>query len=144
MRPRGFTLLIYGLMLLALLTALGGIYAKGYYAGKAVVRGEWDAANAKARAEEAARAHEAATKLEAANAKRRIVYRTIREQVEKVVDRVEYRDRPCLDARGVCLANAAIGGKGADTCQPHEPLSGSDPVAGWYGQGGAALDHADR
>src|SRR3990167_1840338 len=42
---RGFTLIVYAVLALAILGALGGIYVAGRNAGKDSKQGEWDAAN---------------------------------------------------------------------------------------------------
>lgn len=66
----------------------------------------------KARAAMIAQADAAVATLETQNGKTRVVYRTITEMVDKIVDRPIYRDR-CLDDDGLQLANAALGGVAA-------------------------------
>lgn len=64
-RQRGFsTLIIYGLLALAVLGALKGIYGYGYSAGKDAKQTEWDEANrsAQARADQERRDREAAAR----------------------------------------------------------------------------------
>ena len=120
------TIIVYALVALAFIGALGGIYAKGYYSGKATVTAEWQEANEKARAEEAAKANQAATKLEVKRHAAKIVYRTIREEVERVVDRPVYLSA-CLDADGVRLARCAIQQKSGDSCVPASPVPAAKP-----------------
>ena len=43
---------------------------------------------------------------------------TITEEVERVVTKIEYRDRQCLDPDGVSALNAAIARANADPSQP--------------------------
>ena len=119
------TIIVYAVIALSFIGALGGIYAKGYYSGKATVTAEWQAANEKARAEEAAKGAAAATKLETSRAKTKIVYRTITKEVDKVV--VEYRDRPCLDDRGLHITRCAIQQKSGDSCKPAGPVPAVKP-----------------
>ena len=88
--------------------------------GKESVRLEWQEANAKARAEEAAKADAAAQKKESGDAKAKVVFRTIRQNVDRVV--VEYRDSACLDPRGLQLARAAILGQITPAGEPDKPL----------------------
>ena len=134
------TIIIYAVIALSFIGALGGIYAKGYYSGKATVTAEWQEANEKARAEEAAKANQAATKLEVKRHAAKIVYRTIREEVERVVDRPVYLSA-CLDADGVRLARCAILGQGADSCKPDKPVPPATPAYRWDGSLRLALDH---
>lgn len=64
-RQRGFaTILMYGLLALAILGALGGIYGYGYSAGKDAKQAQWDEANRKAqdRADQERREREAAAR----------------------------------------------------------------------------------
>jgi hypothetical protein len=56
-----------------------------------------------------AQANEAVASKEDRDEKARIVYRTITEMVDKIVDRPVYRN-VCLDDDGLRLANAALGG----------------------------------
>lgn len=109
-------LLLYGLLALAIIGALGGIGYKvrqaGYDAAKlecAQAMRELEEAAKAQRERELAQATKAAVKKERGDAKARIVYRTIREEVEKVVERPIYRDAPsCLDADGLRIATDAI------------------------------------
>lgn len=56
------------------------------------------------------RANDASQNLENANEQTRTVYRTITQQVDKLVDRPIYRDR-CFDDLGLQLANAFLAGE---------------------------------
>ena len=137
------TIIIYAVIALSFIGALGGIYAKGYYSGKATVTAEWQAANEKARAEEAAKGAKAATTLEVKRAATKIVYRTIREQVDKIVEKPVYSES-CFDARGLCIANAAILGKSADSCLANPAVPRTTGTRGLHFQGYLALDHGER
>ena len=134
------TIIVYAVIALSFIGALGGIYAKGYYSGKATVTAEWQEANEKARAEEAAKASKAATTLEVKREKARVVYRTIREQVDRIVDRPVYVSR-CLDDDGLRLARCAILGKSADSCVPDKPVPATPAPNGRLGSYGPQMDH---
>ena len=121
------TIIVYAVIALAFMGALGGIYAKGYYSGKATVTAEWQAANEKARAEEAAKANQAATKLEVSREKARVVYRTIKQEVEKIVERPVYL-QACLDEEGLKLANQAIKGERNDPTRKIQPEGRAHPL----------------
>jgi hypothetical protein len=56
-----------------------------------------------------AQADSAVASLETKNAATRVIYRTITQQVDKIVDRDVYRN-VCFDDDGLRLANAALGG----------------------------------
>ena len=111
---RGFGLLAYGLIALAVIGSLAGlywkIYSSGFDNGKAEVQSAWNAANEAARAREAAASAKAAADLAAERKKRRIVVQTVTKEVDREVLKPVYRD-VCLPDRGLCLANAAILGK---------------------------------
>ena len=134
------TIIIYAVIALSFIGALGGIYAKGYYSGKATVTAEWQAANEKARAEEAAKGAKAATTLEVKRAATKIVYRTVTKEVDKIVERPVYRD-VCLDRDGLFLARCAILGQSADSCKPDKPVPPATPAYRWDGSLRLALDH---
>jgi hypothetical protein len=65
-------------------------------------------------------ADEAAKSLEKDRGQTRTVYRTITQQVDKIVDRPVYRN-VCLDADGLRLANAALGGLAVEAPAPSQP-----------------------
>lgn len=151
MRQRGFTLLIYLVLVLAILGALYGLYAlvdenwatsAGLEKGKAQVRSEWLEANRQAREAQELKSGKAAEKLEGERAEAKVIYRTITERVNVEVEKPVYRN-VCLDPIGVCLANAAILGKSPDTCQPDKPVP---PVKSTGERGSGiviALDHGN-
>lgn len=56
-----------------------------------------------------AQANAAVASLESQDAKSRIVYRTIHDTVDRIVEKPVYKNS-CLDADGLTLANAALGG----------------------------------
>lgn len=121
-RQRG-SIIIYAVLALAILAMLSGIAYKIRESGKDAIRLEWADANRLQREAEAKKASEASTSLEKDRAKAKIIYRTIREQVDKIVDREVYRN-VCFDADGVLRANAAlVGGAGSTPGQPNRPLS---------------------
>ena len=110
------SLLAYGLIALAILGSLGGLYYKvnhdGVVTGRAEIQAKWDEANTKARAAEAAASAKAAADLEAARKKRRVVIRErevfIDRNIEKLVD-----SGTCFYPDGVRTLNSAIIGKSA-------------------------------
>ena len=149
---RGFTMLAYGLIALAILGAVAGLIAwadqnietsAGVERGESNVQAKWDAANAKARAEEAAKGDAAAKGLEVRNAKARVIYRTITQAVDRIVEKPVYRN-VCLDARGVCLGNAAISGTDPSTCKLDKPVPAATAPDGRGGLYALALDHGER
>ena len=145
-------MLLYGFLALAILGAIGSMIwwadenietSAGVRKGESTKQAEWDAANAKARAEEAAKGDAAAKGLEVRNAKARVVYRTIREQVDRIVEKPVYRN-VCLDADGVCLGNAAISGTDPSTCKLDKPVPAATAPDGRGGLYALALDHGER
>lgn len=119
-------LLMYGLLALALLGALGGIYYKGYSSGADSVRLEWQEASKAQREAEQKQAQKAAEKKETGDQKARVVYRKITQEVERVVEKPVYRN-VCLDDDGLRYARDAIGGKITDPAKPDQPVR---PAAG--------------
>lgn len=74
----------------------------------------------------AVEANRHAEELEKARAQREIVYRTITQQVDKIVDRPVYRT-DCIDSDGLRHINDALRGQAApDTSQPDAAVSGAD------------------
>ncbi len=69
--------------------------------------------------------NQVSAELERARHDRKVVYRTITQQVEKVVARDVYRNT-CLDVDGVSIINAALAGKPVDPGQ----LDATVPAAG--------------
>jgi len=141
-RQRGFgTLLIYGLLALAIIAGLATIGYAVRKAGYDAARLECEQAAAAQREREAAQAAKAAQALEEANNARRIVYRKIVREVDKIV--VEYRDKPCLDDRGLSVANRAIRGESAPATESDRPLPKPSAAVGWISGDRAALDYGD-
>jgi len=64
--------------------------------------------------------------------KAKVVIRTkfvpITQEVERVVNTIEYRDRACLDDAGLRLANQAIGAAAPAASEPARAVSGSQPT----------------
>lgn len=148
-RNRGFIaspLLLYGLLALALVAALAGLYAfvdnRGYQRGKLTVQAAWEKANKERRDKEAKQVNTASTGLEKDNAKARIITRTITTEVDRVVEKPIYRN-VCLDDAGLCLARAAIRGESADSCKPDKPMRPVATADRWDGRIRLALDYRD-
>lgn len=137
-------LLVYGLIALAVLASLAGLYERihhgGVIEGEARIQKRWDEANAAARARERKQVAIAVDKKEQADAKEKVVYRTVKEYVDRIVDRPVYRN-VCLDADGLRVARCAIRGESPDRCTPDGPVP---PAAGsdrWHGQLHLAMDY---
>lgn len=119
-------LLAYGLVALAVLGMLGGIGYKIRESGKESVRLEWAEANATAREEEIQRSIMAAGALSADRAKRRTIIQERTEYVDKIVDRIVYRN-VCLDPDGLRCLEEAILGKGSAGCKPDRAVPAASP-----------------
>lgn len=100
---------VYGIVLIVVLLAMAGAYFKGHHAGAESVQVKWDAAINAQREHEQKQANLAVTKKESGDAKAKVVYRTITQTVDKLVDRPVYRN-VCFDADGVKVANEALTG----------------------------------
>lgn len=133
-------MILYGVAAIAIVGVLFWIRHVGVEAGRAEVQAKWDRAVREQRAKEEKQAAAAATKLEVANAKARVVTRTVTVEVEKVVERPIYRN-VCLDADGLRIAQCAIRGESPAACQPDQPLRPPAPADGRDRGSGAALDH---
>ena len=140
------SLLVYGLLALAVIGSVAGLYAKvhhdGYVQGEAEIQQRWDSANKLSREHELKQGTSAAQGLEADRATEKIVYRTITQQVGKIVDRPVYRN-VCLDADGLRLARCAIRGEGADSCKPDPALPAPVRPSGRNGGIHLALDRGE-
>ena len=137
---RGFGLLLYGLLALAILGTLAGIGYSIRKAGMDAVRAEWAEANRQAREKEAAQAGKAAEKLEAKREKAKVIYRTITKEVDKIVERPVYRS-VCLDTDGLRLARCAIRGQDASACKPDKPVPAPAGSGGRDGRLDLAMDY---
>jgi O-acetyl-ADP-ribose deacetylase (regulator of RNase III) len=126
MKQRG-SILVYGILALAILAMLGGIAYKIRESGKDAVRLEWREAVEAQKQQEQAQITQAGERKEKSDAKAKVVYRTITRDVEKVVTRDVYRN-VCLDDSGLLLANAALAGPDATAGKPGKPLPQPDPA----------------
>ena len=140
LRQRGFGLIVYAVLALAILGTLAGIGYKIREGGKESVRLEWAESNRIARAAEEKKAQAAATKTEAVRVEIRYRTKTITKEVDKIVNRPVYQNI-CLDSDGLRLARCAIRGQSADTCKPDKPLPGATLSLRWDWRLGTALDH---
>lgn len=144
MRQRGFGYLeiIIGLVIIAVIAGgIFAIYEKGVSVGEAKIKLEWEEANRVQREKEAAQIAAAAKELEAERAKRKVVYRTITQTVDKIVDRPVYRN-VCMDPDGLQCVNAALRGEDAAGCKPDGPMRGIKPAG--FGGRGSGNQEADR
>ncbi len=115
------SLLLYGVLALSILAAIGtGVYKVKQW-GADEVRAEWSEANRIAREQEQARSAAAAKELEDERAKRRVVTRTVTKVVDRIVDRPVYRN-VCLDDAGLRCLDSAINGKIDPGCKPDDPV----------------------
>jgi hypothetical protein len=115
------SLLLYGIIALAVLGALGGIYGAGYRSGSNAVHDEWQTASREQRDRELKAGQKAAEKKEAGDAKAKIVYRTLTREVERVVKEPVF-NHECLPADGLRIARDAIRGEIADSAKPDQPV----------------------
>lgn|SRR3990167_1034753 len=111
------SLIVYGLIALAIMGAIGtGVYKVKQW-GANEVRQEWSDANEDARAREVMASINAAKDLSDARVKRRIVIQEVTTYVDKIVERAVYSN-VCLDASGLRCLDAAILGQSAAGCKP--------------------------
>ena len=118
-------------VLLGLLSAAASLFGYGCYVGK-----RWsDGAHARAELVAERAWHQAYVAKEAkyqgaeqelfdARGRRRIVTRTITQEVNRVVEKPIYRN-VCLDADGLRLANDALAGRAPDPAKPHATVPGA-------------------
>lgn len=130
-------LLLYGFVALAILGAIGGIGYEVRKSGYDACKLEWQDAEAERMKDEVGKNFLASAKLEKGNADAKVVYRTITRDVDKVVDRVEYRD-VCLDPDGLRLANDALRGARAALGEPDGRVPGPDAAGGGEPRSGPA------
>ena len=142
MKQRGvipISLLLYAGAAIAVMGALAYAYHTVKESGRDEIRLEWKAANEKARREELAKGQAAAENKEKKDAAARVIYRTIEKKVDRVVDRVEYRN-VCIESDGLQLARSAILGKSPDPAESDKPLRAPAGIDGRNSRGGFALD----
>ena len=119
-----------------------GLGVIGYFKGDADAAHRYQAkitaiqVQAKEDAQQAAQAmliqsSNAATGLEAGNAKARVIYKTITQQVDHEIERPIYLST-CFSDDGVRLANAALGGVAATPPDPSKPDPGMPRVIGTH------------
>ena len=149
MKQRGFGLLMYLLLALAILAAIASLVwwadanietSAGVKKGEANIRQEWSDAVKEQQEKEVAQSDKAARNLEADRAKRKPIYRTITVAVDRIVARDIYRN-VCLDPDGLRIARCAIRGESTDTCKPDDPLPGPPKPSGRDGGERLTLDY---
>jgi hypothetical protein len=131
---------MYGLLALAVLGALGGIYGAGYRSGSNSVMNEWQTASREQREREEKKAQKAAEKKETGDAKAKVVYRTITREVERVVKSPDF-DRECLNPDGLRVARDAINGTLSDPAKPDQPLRPPARTSGRNSSFNLAMDY---
>lgn len=119
------SLLAYGLLVLSILGALSGISYKIYGAGYDKAKLEFEEAARLTKLETEKQFAQAARELEDSRAKRRVVYRTLTRDVDKIVDRPVYRNY-CFDSDGVRVVNAALAGQAVSAREPTGGVSTPD------------------
>jgi hypothetical protein len=112
------------------------IYAAGATSGFKVESWRWSAAELAAtqavesdRVAKETKEAAAATQVAQTEEKERVVYRTIVQTVDRIVEKPVYRDRVCLDADGLRAANSALLGTAAPG-QPDPALPAVKPARG--------------
>lgn len=98
---------LIGVLVIGLL--LAGAYFKGDANGAERMQAKWDKSVVEQKEAEEKLIASASTKLENGNAQAKVVYRTITQTVDKIVDRPVYKSL-CLDDDGLRTANQALGG----------------------------------
>lgn len=148
MKQRG-QILMYLVLALAVIAGLYGLYAlvdanwetsAGVKKGESKVRAEWSEAVQEQRDKEEKQGNTASAGLEGDREKTKVVFRTVNNEVEKIVERSIYRDR-CLDDDGLRIARCAIRGQGADSCKPDQPMHPAPGTSGRNGSLSIALDY---
>ena len=119
-------IIVYACLALALMGGIGIGVAKVKAWGAAEVQAKWDEANTTAREEEVQRSLLAATALSDDRAKARPIIQQRTVHVDREVEKIVYRSI-CLPDSGLCLANAAIGGKVAAGCKPDGTMPAVKP-----------------
>ena len=112
------------------IACITGAYFKGYHDGAQDVQVKWDKAIEQQRLKEEKQITGAATKLEGSNAKAKVVYRTITQNVDRVVEKPVYHNF-CFDDVGLRLANEALSGTLAAPRQPDRPVPRPATPTGW-------------
>lgn len=123
---------IYWSIGLFLVTALGSwhISARYHEAAWAHEKAGMLASSETLGKNEAKKANVASDTAEKVNAKDRVVYKTITQSVDKIVDRPIYRNI-CLDADGLREANSALARTLPDTGKPNAAMPVVRTVGGW-------------
>ena len=111
------SIIAYGLIALAIMSGIGYGYKVVKDSGREEVRAEWNAANEKARAEEAERSAKAAADLEAERKKRKVVVQERTVFVDRNIEKL-VTSGTCLSPDGVRTINDAISGKSATRPKP--------------------------
>ncbi len=120
------SLLLYGIVALGIIGALGGISYKIHHAGYEEGKQEClEAAVAQAKREQEASA-KAAKDLADERAKTKVVIQKRTVYVDKIVDRHVYHNQ-CFDADGLRCLNAAINGTDAAGCKPDGAVPAPKP-----------------
>lgn len=125
-RSKGFGLLIYLAMVLGILGALGIIAYKIRQSGYDSAMLAVEEANAKHRKKRELIIVNTAEELEKTKEKTRVIYKTITKEVDRVV--LTYLDKPCLDDRGVSVANSALTRQASPAAQPDKALPPTNPA----------------
>lgn len=126
----GWMYLIGAAAVIALLAGIAyTLEHRGYERGKAEVQAEWNEAVDKEARAELDQSNTAVTNLEKADAKAKVVYRTITQTVDKLVMRDVYRN-VCLDTDGLLNANAALSGALTPTSNSDRGVSQLDSIGG--------------
>ena len=127
MRQRGFTLIVYAVIALAVLGTLTGIAWKIRESGKDAIRLEWEADKAETRRREAELSAFAAKALADERKKRRIITTERTVYVDRNIEKLVTVDS-CIKPAGVSCINAAINGQDAAGCKPDGTVPAPKPA----------------
>ena len=134
------SLLLYGVLALAILGVLSGIGYKVRQSGYQAAQLECQQASAKQREAEAQQASQSATGLEVKREKAKVIYRTITQEVDRVVEKPIYHE--CgIPADGVRLANAALTRQSPAAAESADPVSAANATLRRSGGDSAQENH---
>lgn len=117
-----------------------GLY--GHKLGAESVQVKWDKAIADQAQKEQKQINTAVTKLETGNAQAKVVYRTITQTVDKVVEKPVYLNA-CFDADGLLVANQALAGSLVIVPKPNPTVPRPDATPRRNGGGNSAQSGGD-
>lgn len=140
MRQRGYVqLILIGVVALAVAGAIWYVYEEGHDNGYADAMTEIREIEKEQKAQEAG----ASLALETDRVRVRTVYRTITQEVDRVVEKPVYRD-VCIPDADLVLVNAALAGALQPAREPGGGMPAARPAVERDGRRGAAEDGRGR